>query len=460
MDLSVPEIERQVGIETYSTKTPGVGGEIKRATEDFIVQEMLVDGSIASVGSVKEKPPLGATATKQQFLMCELVKRNWDTFIAIKNLAEALGVDQARIQFAGIKDAKALTAQYITIEGVSAEEVSTIRVKDEELRPLGYFHSPMSPFYLLGNDFKININNLTYSAETVREQISKTVSELAQAGGIPNFYGHQRFGTTRPITHLVGKALVQGKLEEAAMIFLAKPSPYEHPDSTVARTKLQSTQNFQSALGDFPAQLRFERLMIRHLAENVGDFKGAFRRLPLKLQLLFVQGYQSYLFNRFLSQRIVRGLPLNKAEAGDFVVSVERSGLPMIHTGRLVDEGKLIDINSSIETGKMRVALPIVGFRQRFSQSEAGEFQHRILEDEGVTLQDFKTSALPEMGARGELRAAVSPINKFSLARVFAQETKCKKQSASLEFALFKSSYATVLLREVMKPIDLIASGF
>ncbi|HTY76070.1 MAG TPA: tRNA pseudouridine(13) synthase TruD [Candidatus Nanoarchaeia archaeon] len=460
MELQVPEIERQIGIETYSTKTPGIGGTIKRAIEDFIVQEMLVDGSTASVEMVKEKPPLGATATKQQFLICELVKRNWDTFIAIKNLAEALGVDQTRIQFAGIKDAKALTAQYITIEGVSAEDVSNVRVKDEKLRPLGYFHSPMSPFYLLGNDFKINIKNVTYPKETVQEQISETIAELAQTGGIPNFYGHQRFGTTRPITHLVGKALVQGKLEEAAMIFLANPSPNEHPDSTRARTKLQSTQNFQSALRDFPPQLRFERLMIRHLAENAGDFKGAFRRLPLKLQLLFVQGYQSYLFNRFLSQRIMRGLPLNKAEAGDFVVSVERSGLPMIHTGRLVDEGKLSDINSSIEAGKMRVALPIVGFRQRFSQSEAGELQHRILEDEGVTLQDFRASALPEVSARGELRAAGSPVNNFSLARTFANETKSEKQSIELEFALFKSSYATVLLREVMKPIDLIASGF
>lgn len=460
MELSVPEIERLIGIEGYATKTPGVGGVIKRAVEDFVVQEVLVDGSQATIEQIKANPPLGATSTKQPFLLCVLVKRNWDTFIAIKNLAKQLDIDQARIQFAGIKDAKAVTAQHLTIEGVSAEEAAKVRVKDVELRPLGYFHSPMSPFYLLGNGFKINIKAMPYAKGTVKERISEAMGEVAQLGGILNFYGHQRFGTTRPITHLVGKALVQGKLEEAALVFLAKPSPYEHPESRRARTSLQATQDFQIALRDFPVQLHFERLMLRHLAENAGDFAGAFRRLPLRLRLLFVQGYQSYLFNRFLSERIKRGLPLGRAEAGDFVVNVERSGLPMIRTGKIVDENKLPDVNALIEAGKMRVALPIVGFGQRFSQGEAGELQQRILEDEGVALQGFRIAALPEASARGELRAVVSPVKEFSLGGAFADEGSSEKKSVQLEFMLFKSSYATVLLREIMKPVDLLVSGF
>ena len=224
MERPVPRIEEQIGIENYVTETPGVGGVIKRAIEDFVVQEVLVDGSVATIEMKEAKAPLGATATRQRFLLCVLVKRNWDTFIAIKNLAKQLDIDQTRIQFAGIKDAKALTAQHITIENVSAEDVVKVRVKDVELRPLGYFHSPMSPFYLLGNNFKINIQAMPFPEGTVQASITKVMAEIAQLGGIPNFYGHQRFGTTRPITHLVGKALVQGKLKEAALVFLAKPS--------------------------------------------------------------------------------------------------------------------------------------------------------------------------------------------------------------------------------------------
>ncbi len=127
------------------------------------------------------------------------------------------------------------------------------------------------------------------------------------------------------------------------MLFLAKPSVHEHPASRQARQELQSTKNFKQALENFPKQLRFERLMLNHLADKPDDFIGAFQRLPVKLQELFVQAHQSYLFNRFLSERVKHGYSLNKAEVGDFVVAVERSGLPLTSmaknvTAETVDE--------------------------------------------------------------------------------------------------------------------------
>ena len=77
------------------------------------------------------------------------------------------------------------------------------------------------------------------------------MQELDQVGGIPNFFGHQRFGTTRPITHLVGKAILKGDFEEAAMLFLAKPSLYEHPSSRQARTETARNKRFQAGAGEF-----------------------------------------------------------------------------------------------------------------------------------------------------------------------------------------------------------------
>jgi tRNA pseudouridine13 synthase len=360
--VSVPEIDQQIGIETYATRAAGIGGAIRRKVEDFMVQEVLVDGSKASVEPIAAvKPPLGATAERQHFLLCILVKRNWDTFIAIKNLAKALGIGQQRIAIAGIKDAKAVTAQHITLEGVNAEQAAAVQLKGIELRPVGYFREPLCAFYLLGNSFTINITQITQPQAAIEEHIKQVATEVAETGGIPNFYGHQRFGTTRAITHQVGKAMVQGSLEEAAMLFLAQPSPYEHPDSHRVRQQLWETRDFQQALQDFPPQLRFERVMLAHLAQNPTDFSGAFRRLPPKLQLLFVQAWQSYLFNRFLSARIKANIPLSRAEVGDFVVNVERSGVPMVQTGKIVDSARVGKINGLIEAGKMRVALPLFG---------------------------------------------------------------------------------------------------
>ena len=84
-----------------------------------------------------------------------MVKRNWDTFIATKNVAKSLGIDQARVQFAGIKDAKAFTAQHITLQDITAEEAAKIDIKGVKVVPIGYIREMISLFYLLGNNFTI-----------------------------------------------------------------------------------------------------------------------------------------------------------------------------------------------------------------------------------------------------------------------------------------------------------------
>ncbi len=324
---------------------------MKRLTTS-VVEEVLADGSKASVNGAVAGRVLGSTLQKQRYLLCVLVKRNWDTFIAVKNVAKQLGIDQRRIQIAGIKDAKAITAQHLTIEDGLIEDASKVNVKDIQIYPVGYLREALSLFYLLGNIFTIKIKAIKYKESTVETRISQTLRELEALGGIPNFFGHQRFGTTRPITHLVGKALVRGSFEEAAMLFLAKPSVHEHPASRQARRELQSTRNFKQALENFPKQLRFERLMLNHLADKPDDFIGAFQRLPVKLQELFVQAHQSYLFNRFLSERVKHGYSLNKAEVGDFVVAVERSGLPLTSMAKNVTTETLVSVNEQIKAGK------------------------------------------------------------------------------------------------------------
>lgn len=457
--MSIPDIDRQMGIEVFLTKTNGIGGIIRRSVEDFLVEEILVDDSKANITPKTDlKSPLGALSERQPFLLCVLLKRNWDTFFAVKGIAKALGIDQDCIQIAGIKDAKALTAQYVTMKGVSSEEALTVKVSDIELRPLGYFREPLCSFYLLGNNFKITIRGINLQKAAAEGRVANCWTELVSAGGIPNFYGHQRFGTTRTITHLVGKAMVKGNMEEAAMLFLAKPSPLEHSESMRVRTELQETKDFKQAQKDFPIQLRFERIMLGHLIEHPADFSGAFRRLPAKLRLLFVQAWQSYLFNRFLSARIKAGFLLCKAEVGDYVMNVERNNLPMMRTGKIVDADNVTAVNELIRAGKMRVALPLFGAKQKLSNSAMGDLEREILEEEGVEAQDFWVPVLPEVAARGELRAAVCPVKNFS-AEAFSVDTE-GILSLPLEFTLLRGAYATVLLREIMKPADVVRAGF
>jgi tRNA pseudouridine13 synthase len=451
--LSIPEVDKILGIDAYATRTEGLGGVIKESADDFIVEEVLVDGSKASVTGTVPSRVIGSSTQKQRYLLCLMVKRNYDTFIATKNVAKALGIDQGRVQFAGIKDARAVTAQHISIENVPVEDTAKIDVKSIKVTPIGYIREMLSLFYLLGNNFTITARNIDVSETTAQERVQQVMQELSAIGGIPNYFGHQRFGTTRPITHRVGRALSQGRFEEAAMMFLAKPNPYEHPASREARQQLEDTHDFKWAAENYPKQLRFERMMLMHLAENPTDYVGAFRRLPEKLLALFVQADQSYLFNRFLSERLKRGLPLNEAVAGDFVVGVERSGLPLTTMEKTVTEANLEHVNASVKAGKMRVALPVYGLRQKLSGGVMGEIEREILNSEGVGDGPMRLNELSRAGGKGGLRTALTPIRDFKL-------IGCGEGKLKVSFMLLRGCYATILLREILKPQNPATAGF
>jgi len=453
--LKVPRLESELGIEVYASQSLGIGGRIRQFPKDFVVEEVLVDGTKAEVGEAEILPPTGIG----RYLVCSLTKRDWDTILAIRKVAKRLGISGDRIRIAGIKDARALTAQHITISRITPAEVQQVKIQDITLRPLYYSNKKLSSKLLLGNQFHILIRGIPHAASIINHRIEKIQSELSNVDGIPNFFGHQRFGTIRPNTHLVGKFLVQEDLEKAALTFLAEPSLHEHPESREARQRLHETEDFKEALRTFPRRLKYERMMLRHLAAQPKDFLGAFRRLPSKLRRLFVQAYQSFLFNRFLSKRIRREIPLNTAQTGDYAVKLDSIGLPTTSFTQATAQS-LQSVQKSIDENKMCIALPLIGFEQNPSAGVQGEIEKEILETERLTPKDFRISSLPETSSRGVLRTALTPIINLSIEELSKDWTNSSSQALKLGFMLHRGSYATVLLREYMKPHDLIAAGF
>jgi len=427
--LKVPALDREIGIEVYATKTRGIGGRIRHFPDDFKVGEILNDGSKAQI----EPQSPNKISERGRNLLCVLVKRNLDTILAVQEIAEKLRIDPERIQIAGIKDARALTAQHVTISRMLPEEVTKTGFASLGLYPIRFSNEKMSPSLLFGNHFNITIRNITQSSRRIHDRTERVVKELAGLGGCPNFYGHQRFGTIRPITHLVGKHILLDEWKEAALTFLAKPSPHEHPESRQVRERLWSTQNYKEALHDFPFRLLYERLMLSHLARRSGDFIGAFHRLPHKLCQLFVQAYQSYLFNRFLSHRIMKHLSLKEPRVGEYTIRID-------------DEEIL--------------ALPLIGYRQSYSGGEEGEIEEQILDMEGVQPERFKVRGMEKISSSGSLRSALTPLIGFQITKSTRDSANPEKKMISLEFDLRKGSYATVVLRELMKPEDSAAAGF
>ncbi|KYH39841.1 MAG: pseudouridine synthase [Candidatus Bathyarchaeota archaeon B26-2] len=453
--MNVPDLEVSLGMTIYATRALGVGGRIRHFPEDFVVEEILADGSRATVKPVPVEVPKGWG----RHLLCLLVKRNWDTLTAVERIAEELKVDRNHVRIAGIKDARALTAQHISVSMVTPEKVLNLKVRGLEVYPIRFEDETVSPGRLYGNHFHIAIRSIRYDPLVIEERINTVLKELKDLGGIPNYFGHQRFGTKRPITHLVGRQIVKGNLEEAALTFLSFPGPFEDSRAREARIYLGNTRDYRTAFKIFPEHLIYERIMLRHLLKHPRDYLGAFRRLPLKLRRLFVQAYQSYLYNMFLSERAKRGIPLNDVMIGDHALTLDDRGLPTRRVSK-VSDSNLSHVRERIHKGEMVLGIPLIGLDVGVSGGIQGEIEREILSKEGVAPRDFDVECMPEVRARGEFRRALAPIINLEVSSISEDPVNPSRFKVELDFILLRGSYATVLLREIMKPQNVVEAGF
>ncbi len=431
--MQVPKIEKQIGVDLYSTDTDGLGGQLRQEVEDFVVKEV----------TNREEGKEG------KYLILELVKRDWDTHHLTRTLAKILQISQKRISVAGTKDKRALTTQKISIFDVDASEIEKIHLKDIELKVLGRSRKSVELGDLWGNDFTITIRNISHSYEETGKLLENTTNEILAQGGVPNFFGIQRFGSVRPVTHLVGKAIVEGDFEKAALLYIAEPFPDESEETKEARQFVKETRDFKEGLKTYPLRLGHERAMMNHLIANPDDFAGAFLVLPKNLYRMFVHGYQSYIYNTILCQRIEKGLPLNQAVEGDIVCFKNEIGLPDSSKIESVTAGTVTAMNRLIKRNRAFITAPLPGYSTEFASGIPGEIEQAVLEDLKVPLQGFNIEKIPEMSSKGTRREILLQVEpKFKVAE---DELNPGKSKAVLEFMLPKGSYATTVLREYMK---------
>ncbi|AEH61421.1 tRNA pseudouridine synthase D TruD [Methanosalsum zhilinae DSM 4017] len=433
IQMQVYDIEKQIGIELYSTSSQGTGGILRKLIEDFQVRE---------ITNRKE-------GFEGKYLILELTKHNWDTHHVVRELSRRLRISQKRIGFAGTKDKRAETTQKISIFDLNETDIENVHLKDVDLKVIGRSNKSIGLGDLTGNEFRITIRNIDHSKAELKEILSSITMEIDKNGGVPNYFGIQRFGSLRPITHLVGESLVKGDSEEAALKYISMTFQDEPEDTKNARNFVADTRNFIEGLKLYPHHLRYERTMMHHLVNEPGDYEGAFLILPENLRRMFVHAYQSYIFNRIISERMRRGLPLNQAVKGDVVCFKNSAGLPDTSRTEKVSERTIDGINNLIRRKRAFVTAPLIGYETEFSEDEPGEIERTIFDQTGVSRKHFAeipVSGISSRGMRREILLNVSPV--FSTED---DETSPGRSKAILEFTLPKGSYATTVLREYMK---------
>ncbi|MFB6077046.1 MAG: tRNA pseudouridine(13) synthase TruD, partial [Candidatus Nanohaloarchaea archaeon] len=255
--------------------------------------------------------------------------------------------------------------------------------------------------------FDIVVRNIALSEADIRQPVDAVVDELD--GMMPNYFGQQRFGSRRSVTHEVGRKMLRGEFEEAVWTYIAKPSDEEHEQIRKVREELWETREVEKAAEKFPEQYRYEKILLYHLAKNDDDYVGALKRLPEGLQKLFVHAYQSYVFNQALSDLVIDGFDDADAE------------------------------------------LPLVGYKTALRDDRGANRIAELLEEDGIVQDDFKLPEFPHLRSEGDYRQCFVPFQEFSLDEVGDDDLNMNAKAATLSFELAKGSYATVFLRELMK---------
>jgi tRNA pseudouridine13 synthase len=433
--MKVLEIEKKIGIQTFLTSQPGFGGKLRVKPEDFLVREI---------------PSLPPEKKGGRFTIAEITSTSWETNLLVRELSDRLHISKKRINFAGTKDKRAKTTQTMSFYDIPIEKIKEIKIKDVQIENIYQSDKAVKLGNLNGNYFEIIIRNI--NQQTKPEKVSEIFSSIENNGGFANFFGIQRFGIIRPITHIVGKYIVKGDFEKAVMTYIANPIKGEDEQTFNLRANLEKTKDFSEALKTYPDNLSFEKAILNKLVLNSDDFVGGLKELPKNLLTMFVYAYQSYLFNRVLSIRMKKGLPLNKAVEGDFVLAFRNKAFD--EEPIPVKKNNIDKVNFQISKGKACVSSILFGYNSVFSEGEMGEIEHKIIESEKFDARDFIIPEIPFVSSSGSRRALVGFVQDFDY-DIIKDDINPEKKALFLKFQLQKGSYATSLLREFMKADDI-----
>ncbi len=409
--------------ETYITKDKGIGGKIRTKYEDFYVEE------------IPEHLPSGTGPNT--WILIEKIGRN--TLDVVLDIAKEFKISRKRMGFAGMKDKSALTRQWLCVSNSEATELKGLEDKLYNVKVLEIKQNEkkLRIGQLIGNKFKILIRDTQNPKNDIKT--AKNVLSKLEKVGVPNYYGWQRFGKNRPNTHRVGEYIVQNDIKGAVDSYIGNPYPKEKDHIKSARQYYDEGE-LEEAYESMPAGMRYEKMMLRELMKqkrkkgelNENSYKIALESLPKPLKRMFVHAYQSYLFNKVVSERSKLGI--DKYVEGDIIIDNEE---------HLVHEFDINNINERIKSFEVHPTAPLYGTKVPLAEGVVGKIEQKVLDDEGIKLEDFECPKTPKLGSHG-LRRAI----RFKIWDISAVETS---EGVLTEFSIPKGCYATAVLREIMK---------
>ncbi|HNQ23214.1 MAG TPA: tRNA pseudouridine(13) synthase TruD [Phycisphaerae bacterium] len=391
---------------------PGIGGEIKRHDEDFIVEEL----------------PLYAASGSGTHTYLLIEKRGLTTLEAVGQIARALGKHPPDIGYAGLKDAHGVTRQTLSVEHVATEQVAALSLPRVRVLKVSRHENKIKLGHLAGNRFTIRIRGVGSDA------LGRTsaILEVLGARGVPNYFGRQRFGV-RGDNAAIGQAVLRGEYEEAIALFLGRPGEADHGPVRRARELFDAGQVAEAARA-WPGGFREQQRLCLTLKKGNADALRAWRTVNHTLRRLFLSAWQSALFNEVLAERIGG---LDRLETGD-LAWLHRNGKCFLVQDADAEQPRCT-------AGEISPTGPLFGPRMSWPEGEPGAQEQRIFEASRVTLDRRRTAdGAPVAGARRPLRV---PLGEADL----SAGTDEHGTYLEVRFTLPAGAYATCVTRELCK---------
>ncbi len=327
--------------------------QIKAKPEDFVVKEIM-----------------GLKAGNGDYACYMLKKTNYNTVSALELLSGKFRIPLKSFGFAGNKDRHAITEQHISIfQG--RKEFENISISGIGLKYLGNGREPVSLGDHEGNEFIITIRNLdSKDIKKIKKLAGKNKKIIA-----PNYFGQQRFSKNNCA---VGKSIMKGDFRKAAEL-AAETNPL---------------------------------LVRQRLSENPNDYVGAIKKIQFKTRTLFINAYQSFLFNKILFLFL-------KKIGKDYGNKFNSLKIPLVGFGFDINEIK----NKTLKN-----------------------IFNKIIEEEKISQRDFIIRSMPELSSEGALRNAFFEVGNFEMLEESKDELNLGMEKIKVKFFLNKGCFATTLL--------------
>jgi tRNA pseudouridine13 synthase len=389
---------------------PGIGGRIKTREEDFVVDEV----------------PLYPPSGKGEHLLVRLRKRGRTTHDVVATLARFLEVPAREIGFAGIKDARAITTQWLSVPYRTHGRLETGHWSDVEILDTARHDHKLRSGHLRGNRFRIVVRGARGDGLADAE---RTFSILSRRG-VPNRFGEQRFGT-KDDNDRIGRCLVLEDHAEALRWYLGAPSPLEGNPRIHQARQLFEEGSLEECLATYPQKLRNERKALQ-VYLRTSDPVRALATIPKSLRLLFLSAYQSRLFNRCLDQRLDA---IDRLIDGD--VAVKQRNLAAFVVEDLAAE------QARAERFEISPAGPLFGPGLLACRRAAAALEHEVFAAEGID-PTARGAPFRDVHLKGERRPYRFPLTDPEISAIDG--------GFEVSFELPKGCYATTVLAELMKP--------